>query len=48
MRKYKYYGSDGNGGFIEGITTKEYGSMKIALSEEIEKKVHACLICQAI
>ena len=48
MRKYKFYGSDGNGGFINGITEKEYGSMKIALEDEINKRVHSCLKCEAV
>jgi ribosomal protein S26 len=46
MRKYKYYGSDGNGGFIDGITHKEHGSMHEALINEIYKHVHNCLMCE--
>ena len=34
-RHWKFYGSDGNGGFIEGVTTGKYSSMKDALVEEI-------------
>lgn len=48
MRKYKFYGTDGNGGFVDGITDREHGSMKMALEDEIYKRVHSCLRCQAI
>ena len=37
MRKYKYKGTDGNGGFINGITKKNHGSMVEALQNEINK-----------
>ncbi len=47
-RKYKFYGSDGNGGFFEGITNNEHGSMVEALQNEIHFKVHSCLKCEAI
>ena len=48
MRKYKFYGSDGNGGFFEGTTKKEYRSMAEALKNEIYYRVHSCLKCEAI
>jgi hypothetical protein len=47
-RHWKFYGSDGNGGFIEGVTTGKYSSMKDALVEEIYKRVHNCLRCEAV
>lgn len=47
-RKYKFYGSDGNGGFYEGITKKEHGSMVEALQNEIYHVLHSCLRCEAI
>ena len=46
MRKYKYKGTDGNGGFINGITKKNHGSMVEALQNEINKLVHSCLKCE--
>lgn len=46
-RKYKFYGSDGNGGFIENVTKGEYGSMKEAL-KEVNKKVHRCLKLEVV
>jgi hypothetical protein len=44
-RKYKYYGSDGNGGFFRGITKKEYSSMTEAIEKEIIYNVHSVLKC---
>lgn len=44
----KYAKIGEKGGFIEGITEKKYGSMKNALEEEIQKRVHSCLRCEAI
>ncbi len=32
-RKYKYYGTDGNGGFVSGTTKMEYSSMREALEK---------------
>ena len=48
MRKYRFKGTDGNGGFIEGETRKEYSSMAEALTNEIYKCVHSCIKCEAI
>ena len=48
MRKYKFKGTDGNGGFIEGTTRIEHGSMAEALTDEIYKRVHSCIRCEAI
>jgi len=48
MRKYKFYGSDGNGGFINGVTERDHGSMALALTNEIYKRVHSCLKCEAV
>lgn len=47
-RKYKYYGSDGNGGFYESITKKEYGCMVEAIEKEITFVVHSVLKCEAL
>lgn len=46
MRKYKFYGTDGNGGFYKGETKKEHSSMIEALNNEINKIVHCCLSCE--
>lgn len=48
MRKYKFTGTDGNGGFIDGITDIEHGSMVEALTNEIYRRVHSCIRCEAI
>ena len=48
MRRYKFKGTDGNGGFIDGITDKEHGSMAEALTNEIYKRVHSCIRCEAV
>lgn len=45
-RKYKYYGSDGNGGFYESVTKNEYGSMTDAIEKEIKHNVHSVLKCE--
>ena len=45
-RKYKYYGSDGNGGFYESVTKNEYGSMTDAIEKEIIYNVHSVLKCE--
>ena len=47
-RKYKYLGTDGNGGAYSGVTKNEYSSMKEALEKEICFNVHSCLKCEAI
>lgn len=46
MRKYKYKGTDGNGGFYESVTQRKHGSMAEALTNEIYKVVHSCLKCE--
>lgn len=48
MRNYKFYGSDGNGGFFEGTTKREHGSMVEALQNEILYVVHSCLKIEAV
>lgn len=45
-RKYKYYGSDGNGGFYESVTKNEYDSMTDAIEKEIKYNVHSVLKCE--
>lgn len=47
-RKYKYLGSDGNGGFFESVTKNEYSSMVEALDKEIKYNVHSCLKCEVV
>lgn len=47
-RHWKFYGSDGNGGFIEGTTKEKYSSMSDALIKEIYKRVHNCLKCEIV
>jgi len=48
MRKYRFIGTDGFGSHIKGETKKEYNSMAAALVEEIYRRVHSCLKCEAI
>ena len=45
-RKYKYCGSDGNGGFYESVTKNEYDSMTDAIEKEIKYNVHSVLKCE--
>ena len=45
-RKYKYFGSDGNGGFYESVTKQEYSSMIEAIEQEIKYNVHSLLRCE--
>lgn len=45
-RKYKYYGSDGNGGFFESVTKKEYSCIVEAIEQEIKYNVHSVLKCE--
>lgn len=46
MNNYKYFGSDGNGGFIKGITKNKYSSKEEAIKKEIIYSVHRVISCE--
>ena len=47
-RKYKYLGTDGNGGFYESITKNEYASMIEAITNEIIYNVHSIMRVEVV
>lgn len=47
-RKYKYLGTDGNGGFYESITKNEYSSMIEAITNEIVFNVHSIMRVEVV